>query len=215
MTDINLFLGRIPKSEFPFPLDREAVVDRLEEQAAELAAATGDVLLPTEIAEGYLRIANGNMAEAIRCVSVQRGIDPRHELLVAFGGAAGQHACAIADELGIREIAMHPNAGILSAMGIGMAQVTVHEEAGIYRNLELVDEKTLRAVFAKLESATREQLDAAPDDVAFRRYLDLRFVGLDASMRIPNHRRETITRRTWPNFKRVLVICQTSKTLNV
>lgn len=184
VTDVNLFLGRIPTGAFPFSLDFQAVSRHLENHCRELRDATGKHMSPTEIAEGYLRIANSNMAEAIRCVSVERGVDPRDDLLVAFGGAAAQHACAVADELGIREIALHPNAGILSALGIGLATVTAHEERGVYRDLATLDQAELDGIFSTLEESALAKLPAALDEVFCTRYLDLRFVGLDAAIRI-------------------------------
>jgi len=184
VTDINFFLGKILPSAFPFSLDATAVQQQLEQQCEQVFVATGDSMTPVELAEGYLRIANASMAEAIRCVSVEKGIDPRDDLLVAFGGAAGQHACAVADELNIREIALHPSAGILSAQGIGLARITVHEERGVYRNLADVSDSELRALFLQLETSAASQLALHATDIEFSHYLDLRFAGLDAPIRI-------------------------------
>ena len=100
VTDVNLFLGRMVKSRFPFPLDESAVEGRLTEIARKMSAAGFDMSLP-KLAEGFLSIANHNMASAIRSVSIARGYDPREYLLVAFGGAGPQHCCAVAEAIGI------------------------------------------------------------------------------------------------------------------
>ena len=83
-----------------------------------------------------MRIANANMAAAIRSVTVAKGADPADYVLVAFGGAAPQHACAVARELGIRKVLNHPEAGVLSALGIGLADVVRHRSCGIERALD-------------------------------------------------------------------------------
>ena len=89
-----------------------------------------------ELAAGFVRIANANMAQAIRSISLAKGYDPRDYVLVAFGAAGPQHACAVAAELGIRRILLHPDAGVLSALGIGLADVVKHQSAGVYRPLD-------------------------------------------------------------------------------
>ena len=97
--------------------------------------ATEDVPLQRrQLAEGFVRIANANMAQAIRSISIAKGYDPRDYVLVAFGGAGPQHACAVARELGHRQTcSVHPDAGVLSAYGIGLADVVRHRAAGVYR----------------------------------------------------------------------------------
>jgi 5-oxoprolinase (ATP-hydrolysing) len=124
VTDCNVFLGRIPVDRFPFPLDVAAIRQRLEALCADLAsAAFGKAYTPQELATGFLEIANAAMARAIRKVSVTRGYDPTEYVLMPFGGAGGQHACAVARLLGMRRILVHPLAGVLSAVGIGQADV--------------------------------------------------------------------------------------------
>lgn len=188
ITDVNFYLGKILPEAFPFALDREAVERRLVEVGQSLEAATGTRYSNAQLAEGFLRIANTHMAEAIRCVSVDCGVDPRNDVLVAFGGAAAQHACAVADELGMREILLHPCAGIMSALGIGLADHTVHRETGFYRLLDELDDDLLERTFEQLaEDGARELLadGAAQDAIQVSRFLDLRFAGLDESIRIP------------------------------
>ncbi len=106
MTDLNLFLGRIPR--FPFALDRAAVERRLDELIAAIAAATGRTLHREELAAGFLRIANAAMVAPIKKLAAARGDDLRTHTLVAFGGAGGQHACAVARELGMTPPVVQP-----------------------------------------------------------------------------------------------------------
>jgi 5-oxoprolinase (ATP-hydrolysing) len=140
ITDCNLLLGRIVPEHFPFALDRTAAEQCLSEIAAQVNSAGSDLRPSTfglrlDLAAGFLRIANANMAAAIRSISLAKGYDPRDYCLVAFGAAAPQHACAVATELGITKILIHPDAGVLSALGIGLADVVKHRIASVYRPL--------------------------------------------------------------------------------
>ncbi|HND56164.1 MAG TPA: hydantoinase/oxoprolinase family protein, partial [Pirellulaceae bacterium] len=119
VTDVNLWLGRILPEHFPFPLDRGAVERALRREADALESATGQRLSLVELADGFVRVANANMTKAIRSISIAKGCDPRDYVLVGFGGAAPQHACAVADDLGMTCVLNHPDAGVLSAYGIG------------------------------------------------------------------------------------------------
>jgi len=123
LTDLNLYLGRLRPEYFPFGLDRQAVEARLSELRREVTDATGRNHSAIELAEGLIRIANAKMAAAIKRISIARGYDAREYGLVSFGGAAGQHACAIARELGISRLLVHPYSGVLSAWGMGLADV--------------------------------------------------------------------------------------------
>ena len=123
ITDMNLILGRVAADHFPFALDLGAVKSLAEELCAEVNSATGSTLTPVRLAEGFVRIANANMAATIRRISIAKGYDPREYVLTCFGGAGGQHACAIARVLGIPRVLCSPFAGVLSALGIGRAEV--------------------------------------------------------------------------------------------
>jgi 5-oxoprolinase (ATP-hydrolysing) len=133
VTDCNLFLGRIDPAQFPAvfgsngdqPLDPVASKARLDEVADQL----GDEKSLEEIARGFLDIAVDSMAAAIRKISIARGHDVSKYALACFGGAGGQHACAVADALGMQRILIHPLAGVLSAYGIGIADVKVIRES--------------------------------------------------------------------------------------
>lgn len=157
ITDCNVLLGRIQPSQFPAlfgpegdaPLDAAAVERAFAALAREIAAA-GARLDPRAIAEGFLAIAVDQMAEAIRKISLQRGYDPRAYVLVAFGGAGGQHACAVADAVGVETVLIHPLAGVLSAWGMGLARPRVVREATV--NAPLTDELDLAGAVGALEA---------------------------------------------------------------
>jgi 5-oxoprolinase (ATP-hydrolysing) len=144
VTDANVCVGKIQPAHFPAifgpegnqPLDADAVRTRFTELAQEIAAAMGERRDPRDVAEGFLRIAVGNMANAIKQVSVQKGHDVSRFALACFGGAGGQHACLVADELGMDTVFIHPFAGVLSAYGMGLADQTVMRERSVEAALE-------------------------------------------------------------------------------
>ncbi len=127
MTDANVMVGKLRPENFPAifgperkqPLDADAVTAGF----ARLAAETGDGRTPEEIADGFIRVAVENMANAIKKISVQRGYDVTEYALACFGGAGGQHACLVADALGMKTILIHPLSGVLSAYGMGLAAI--------------------------------------------------------------------------------------------
>jgi len=188
VTDINLLLGKILPERFPFPLDRLAAEARLSAVVAEVTAGGGPRYELLQLAEGFARVANANMAKAIGAISVAKGCDPREYLLVPFGGAAGQHACAVARELGMRRILLHRHAGLLSAYGIGLADVERHRVVGVYQPLEPHALQALDAVFARLavEAIAGVTTEGIPrNDIDVTRQLELRYRGVDASLAIP------------------------------
>ena len=193
VTDLNFFLGKILPEFFPFPLDRAAVERRLVELANQIERATGRLYELSELADALLRVANANMVRAIRRVSVARGCDPREYLLVPFGGAAGQHACALARELGIRQLLFHPDAGLLSARGIGLADPVRHRVAGVYQPYTSAAVAELEPTFRRLaDEAAAELIDEAPPtershaaaQIFSERRLDLRYRGVEAALTI-------------------------------
>lgn len=188
VTDLNVYLGHIPVDRFPFPLDQHAVERRLNDLLSEVETASGISYTLVALAEGLLKIANANMAAAIRTISIAEGVDQRDYVLVAFGGAAPQHACAVARELGMTKILNHPDSGILSAYGIGLADVVRHRFAGVYRPYTDSSLVSLSEVFAGLELELRDELAAEGvlfERMEFRRSLDLRYQGVDAALNIP------------------------------
>jgi len=127
VTDANLMVGKLIPDLFPAifgpgqdqPLDAEVVRAKFQALAAEI----GDGRTPEEVADGFLKIAVANMAEAIKKISVQRGYDVTRYCLNAFGGASGQHACMVADALAMKTVLIHPYSGLLSAYGMGLADI--------------------------------------------------------------------------------------------
>ena len=143
VTDANLMLGRIQPGYFPRvfgprgdqPLDADVTAQRFAELASEISAADGQPRSGAEVAAGFLEIAVANMANAIKKISVQRGYDITRYVLATFGGAGGQHACAVADQLGMTTVLIHPLAGVLSAYGMGLADVTAMRESAVEAEL--------------------------------------------------------------------------------
>jgi 5-oxoprolinase (ATP-hydrolysing) len=188
VTDVNLYLGKILPAHFPFPLDRHAVEARLGALISEIRQATSRQYTPVELCDGFLRVANANMVKAIQSISIAKGCDPREYVLVAFGGAAGQHCCAVADELGIRQVLLHPDAGILSAYGIGVADIVRHAVRGVYRPYSDAVLQELETEMGEMATTARAEVlaeGAAAEHVEIRPALDLRYQGLDAWLTIP------------------------------
>jgi 5-oxoprolinase (ATP-hydrolysing) len=187
VTDCNLFLGRIDPDHFPsvfgpdgdLPLDPEASRRRLQE----IADALGGAKDIEQIAEGFLDIAVDNMAAAIRKISIARGHDVTRYTLACFGGAGGQHVCRVADALGMERILVHPLAGVLSAHGIGLADVKAVREASWLKPLSADFSAGVRA----LEAAARSDLidqGFEPEQVHFARRARLRTPGSDTTIEV-------------------------------
>lgn len=187
VTDCNLFLGRVVREHFPFPLNETAVAQRLQQVADSIAAQSGAKYSRDDLAEGFLRIATANMAKAIRSISVARGFDPRECLLVGFGGAAPQHVCAVAEELGMKSILLPNNGGILSAVGASLAKLTSHQQQPVYSPLNnAILAQLAEKIFPQLVTKSREDLNSqgATGLVDVQRSLDLRYVGTDSPLTI-------------------------------
>ena len=163
VTDANLVLGRIQASAFPAvfgpsgdaPLDVDAARARFAALADEMETETGKRPAYEDVAAGGLRVAVAAMARAIRKVTLERGRDPRDFAMQCFGGAGGQHACRVADALGIRTVIVHPFAGVLSAFGIGLADETDIRRASLEAPL---DDDGVAAARARLEALYTEQV---------------------------------------------------------
>ncbi|MFE7758065.1 hydantoinase B/oxoprolinase family protein [Streptomyces sp. NPDC057429] len=193
VTDANVMLGRIRPAHFPavfgpdgdLPLDEHIVRERFQELADEVAAATGQRRTAAEVAAGFLEIAVLNMANAVKKISVQRGHDITRYALTSFGGAGGQHACAVADALAIDTVLVPPLAGVLSAYGIGLADATAMREQSV--EAELHEETRIRVgdLCDALAERTRAELraDGIPDTaITTRARILLRYAGTDASL---------------------------------
>ena len=194
VTDCNVMLGKLQPDHFPAvfgpnadePLDAEIVREKFQALAAEIAESTGDSpRSPEETAEGFLRIAVENMANAIKQISVQRGYDVTAYTLQCFGGAGGQHACLVADALGMETVFVHPYAGVLSAYGMGLAEIRKLRE----RQYEhpLTDIAGAEAMLADLAAeATAEVVEQGvdPDSIRVERRAHLRYRGSHQSLEI-------------------------------
>lgn len=201
VTDANVMLGRVQPAYFPSvfgpdgdqPLDADIVRERFAALAAEVERATGARREPAEVAAGFLEIAVLNMANAVKKISVQRGHDITRYALTSFGGAGGQHACAVADALGVDTVIVPPLAGVLSAYGIGLADATAMREQSVEAELAggEADGDTLRRVrelCGALAERTRAELraDSVPDDaITTHARVLLRYAGTDASLAVP------------------------------
>ncbi|MFF4604688.1 hydantoinase B/oxoprolinase family protein [Streptomyces sp. NPDC001339] len=197
VTDANVMLGRIQPGHFPAvfgpdgdqPLDAGTVRTRFTELAARIAAETGDDRGPEEVAAGFLDIAVLNMANAVKKISVQRGRDITRYALTCFGGAGGQHACAVADALGITTVLVPPLAGVLSAYGIGVADATAMREQAVEAEFEdAAAMERVHEVCAALAGRTRRELhdDGVPDaSITTRARVLVRYAGTDSTIGVP------------------------------
>jgi 5-oxoprolinase (ATP-hydrolysing) len=193
VTDANIMLGKIQPAFFPAvfgaggdaPLDGDIVREKFEALAAEIRRKTGDTRSAEEVAEGFVEIAVGNMAEAIKKISVQRGHDVTAYTLCCFGGAAGQHACLVADALGMTRIVIHPLAGVLSAYGMGLADTVAMRERTVEAKLEPGATSALEGALAELEQAASGELAAqgvARERIRVQKRLHLRYEGTDTTL---------------------------------
>jgi 5-oxoprolinase (ATP-hydrolysing) len=193
VTDCNVMVGKIQPDFFPRvfgssadqPLDAAIVRQKFAALAGEIERATGRRLRAEQVAEGYIEIAVGNMAEAIKRISVQRGHDVTKYTLTVFGGAGGQHACRVADALGMTRIFSHPLAGVLSAYGMGLADQTAMREESIERKLEDASLPVLVATLDRLSteaSAELERQGVARGRIRVVRRAHLRYEGTDTAL---------------------------------
>ncbi|MFB8140941.1 hydantoinase B/oxoprolinase family protein [Streptomyces parvus] len=193
VTDANVMLGRVQPAHFPavfgadgdLPLDADHVRERFTELADEVGRATGRRPDEAGVAAGFLEIAVLNMANAVKKISVQRGHDVTRYALTGFGGAGGQHVCAVADALGIDTVLVPPLAGVLSAYGIGLADATAMREQSVEEQLDAACRERVERLCAELADRTREALraDGVPDSaITTRARILLRYAGTDAAL---------------------------------
>ncbi|MBL8385501.1 MAG: hydantoinase B/oxoprolinase family protein [Burkholderiales bacterium] len=193
VTDANVMLGKVQPQFFPrvfgpagdAPLDRDAAAARFRALADEIARATGKPRTPEEVAEGFIQIAVENMANAIKKVSVARGYDITQYTLQCFGGAGGQHACLIADKLGMPRVYIHPYAGVLSAYGMGLADLTAMRERSVELPLDDGARGALDAAFAAMGEEAVAQVAAQgipAADIRLHRRVHVRYEGTDAAL---------------------------------
>ncbi|HEY0684564.1 MAG TPA: hydantoinase B/oxoprolinase family protein [Steroidobacter sp.] len=193
VTDCNVLLGRIQPEFFPAvfggggdePLDATVVKAKFAALAAEVATSASTSHTEESIAAGCIRVAVENMANAIKKISVQRGHDVTEYTLVCFGGAAGQHACLVADALGMQTVYIHPLAGLLSAYGIGLADVTAMKQQAVEAELRDDVLNELTPTFAALEASARGSLLAqgvADERIRIERKLAIKYAGTDSTL---------------------------------
>ncbi|MGQ0654697.1 MAG: hydantoinase/oxoprolinase family protein, partial [Betaproteobacteria bacterium] len=198
VTDANVLLGKIQPKYFPAvfgargnePLDEAAV----KEKFAELKQRIDDERTLEEVAEGFVQIAVGNMANAIKQISVQRGHDVTAYTLCCFGGAAGQHACLVADALAMKRVFIHPYAGVLSAYGMGLADQAALRERAV--ETPLSDADVERVADALVEEASRElqTQGVAAARIQVMRRVHLKYEGTDTALIVPLGSRDEMLR---------------------
>jgi 5-oxoprolinase (ATP-hydrolysing) len=192
VTDANVMLGKLDAKFFPaiFGPGRDQPLDAAAVRAAfaELAAEVGDGRAPEDIADGAIRIAVENMANAIKKISVERGYDVTEYALNCFGSAGGQHACLIADTLGIETVLVHPLSGLLSAYGIGLAPQRASRERSLEAPLDEASMDAIESLAYELGSdVTEELLDEGVehDAIAIESFAHLRYAGTDTALPVP------------------------------
>jgi 5-oxoprolinase (ATP-hydrolysing) len=191
VTDANLMLGRIQPAHFPQVFgtrgDEPLDLDVVRSGFGDLARRIGDDRSPEQVAEGYLQIAVANMANAVKRISIEKGHDVTEYVLTTFGGAGGQHACAVADALGIRSVLIPPMAGVLSALGMGLASITAMREGAVEARLDPHVLARLHEVAGTLEAAARAELaaeDVPAELIRVARRAHLRYDGTDTTVTV-------------------------------
>ncbi len=196
ITDANVLLGRIQPDFFPQvfgqtgdqPIDNEVVVEQFATLADTVSNATGRPVSAQNLASGFLRITVERMANAIKQVSVQRGHDVTKFTLVCFGGAGGQHACQVADALGLEQIFIHPLAGVLSAYGMGLADLRSLRQCTVEKPLTHACLGLLAREFAKLELEAGDELckqGIKAELIEYQRRVLLKVKGSDTALKVP------------------------------
>lgn len=202
VTDCNVMLGKIQPLHFPKvfgpngdqPLDAEIVCQKFSELAEQIAEATGlPRQSPEEVAEGFLQIAVINMANAIKQISVQRGYDVTEYTLNCFGGAGGQHACLVADALGMKRVFLHPFAGVLSAYGMGLADVRAMREGQVEKPFTerasvLIDQAATPLIHEVRNEVTSQGV--AEEQIGVRVMVHLRYEATDTFLEVEAGTRE-------------------------
>lgn len=193
VTDCNVMVGKLQPEFFPhvfglngdLSLDTEVVQQKFMALAAQIQAETGDTRSSEQVAQGFLAIAIEKMAGAIKKISLQRGYDVSNYTLCCFGGAGGQHACLIADALGMKQVFIHPYAGVLSAYGMGLADVRVMRERAIEAKLTDGLIPDLEQVLAELTESGKGEMqhqDVSELQIQILHRVHLRYEGTDSPL---------------------------------
>lgn len=206
VTDCNVMLSKVIPEYFPqvfgdsgtLPLDTGTVHSRFEEMASEVSEGSGKSRSPEEVAEGFLTVAVENMGNAIKKISTQRGYDLKSYTLCCFGGAGAQHACLVADSLGMSTIFIHPYAGVLSAYGMGLADQRMILERSAEKDLNTDTIEQMRELFTEMETegyqSMREQ-GVSSDRLIAKKKVHVRYSGTDTPLEIEFGSTKDITTR--------------------
>ncbi|NKB20695.1 MAG: 5-oxoprolinase [Alphaproteobacteria bacterium] len=206
VTDANVMVGKINPDFFPQvfgpdgdqPMDSEVVFQKFADMSAEIEQSTDDKRSPVEVADGFLKIAVENMANAIKQISVQRGYDVTEYTLNCFGGAGGQHACLVADALGMKRVFVHPFAGVLSAYGMGLADQRVMRERAVEAKMDDALISTLNDALQEMEEDGRAEMERQGVDTSRTSAISkahLRYEGTDTALVIDFGSRDEIIER--------------------
>jgi 5-oxoprolinase (ATP-hydrolysing) len=195
VTDANVMVGKIQPEFFPKvfgpegtqALDAEVVREKFHALAKDISAAFGRAVSALEVAEGFLQVAVENIANAVKHISVQRGFNVTKYALVSFGGAGGQVACRVADTLGMARVLVHPLAGVLSAYGIGLADVRVMREKAAELKFGEEAREALEGAYSEIQEEALRELatQGVPRDKAsVIRRVHLKYQGTDVPLQI-------------------------------
>jgi 5-oxoprolinase (ATP-hydrolysing) len=211
VTDCNVMVGKLLPEYFPKvfgergdqPLDVKIVHDKFCTLAADISRVTGREFTPQEAAQGFIEVAVENMAAAIKRISVERGYDVSRYALCCFGGAGAQHACLVSEALGIKRILIHPHASLLSAYGIGLADIRVLHQASVELAL---DDKTVRELDATFEHLAQkgeealklQGLEVESSEAVFKAMV--RYSGTDTALEVDFERDATALRRNFEHL---------------
>lgn len=191
ITDCNVMLGKLQPEYFPkvfgknsnSAIDTDIVLKKFSALSQEIKKATGKEQSPEAIAEGFLAVAVENMASAIKKISTQRGYDVSEYVLCCFGGAGGQHACLVAEALGMKRVFIHSHAGVLSAYGIGLADTVANKQKAVEKKLIPTLFEKLSSLVKELQEKGRKELELqGKEEIEFRNYLHLRCEGSDTAL---------------------------------
>jgi 5-oxoprolinase (ATP-hydrolysing) len=192
VTDANVMAGRLIPDFFPKifgPNQNETIdADAVKKAFGEMAGEIGDGKTPEQVADGFIHIAVENMANAIKKISVQRGYDVTRYALNCFGGAGGQHACLVADSLGIKTVLIHPLSGLLSAYGMGLADIRATRQQAIEESFGESTRKIIEELGAKLgtdASAEVEGQGVPRADISVHVRPHIRYAGTDTALEVP------------------------------
>ncbi|BAY37397.1 hypothetical protein NIES2111_17340 [Nostoc sp. NIES-2111] len=194
VTDANVMLGKIYPQYFPsvfgsngnLPLDKNIVLEKFHQLAQEIATVTGNYRTPEQVAAGFIDIAVENMANAIKKISLQRGYDVTKYVLTCFGGAGAQVACLIANTLGMKQIFLHPYAGVLSAYGMGLADVRATRVGGVEQPLNQDLIPRLVKSIEELKAQARKELSQSDSSVEAEviQKVNLKYEGTNSTLSV-------------------------------